>query len=163
MRPFFLMHLHNVSFHMIVWLEFFIAHGALHRFYLSFMKFSDMGLHRVFIRKTFLTNRTFMCNSLMDWADMFLQRCFPLKLFSTKIAQMAWIKDLLRSERNTYLMKIIMGWPQGDPICTLEVSGVDQIIVSSKTLRQEIYLSHCAKVQKYEQGKIGLQFFDMWC
>ena len=24
-------------------------------------------------------------------------------------------------------------------------------------------LSHCAKVQKYEQGKIGLQFFDMWC
>ena len=23
--------------------------------------------------------------------------------------------------------------------------------------------SHCAKVQKYEQGKIGLQFFDMWC
>ena len=22
---------------------------------------------------------------------------------------------------------------------------------------------HCAKVQKYEQGKIGLQFFDMWC
>ena len=22
--------------------------------------------------------------------------------------------------------------------------------------------SHCAKVQKYEQGKIGLQFFDMW-
>ena len=23
--------------------------------------------------------------------------------------------------------------------------------------------SHCAKVQKYEQSKIGLQFFDMWC
>jgi hypothetical protein len=23
--------------------------------------------------------------------------------------------------------------------------------------------SHCAKVQKYEKGKIGLQFFDMWC
>ena len=22
--------------------------------------------------------------------------------------------------------------------------------------------SHCAKVQKYEQGKIGLQFFGMW-
>ena len=22
--------------------------------------------------------------------------------------------------------------------------------------------THCAKVQKYEQGKIGLQFFDMW-
>ena len=73
MWPFFLMHLHNMSFHMIIWLEFFIAHGALHRFYLSFMKFSDMGLHRIFIWKTFLTNRTFMCNSLMDWADMFLQ------------------------------------------------------------------------------------------
>ena len=25
------------------------------------------------------------------------------------------------------------------------------------------YQTHCAKVQKYEQGKIGLQFFDMWC
>ena len=23
--------------------------------------------------------------------------------------------------------------------------------------------SHCVKVQKYEQGQIGLQFFDMWC
>ena len=23
--------------------------------------------------------------------------------------------------------------------------------------------THYAKVQKYEQGKIGLQFFDMWC
>ena len=23
--------------------------------------------------------------------------------------------------------------------------------------------THCAKVQIYEQGKIGLQFFDMWC
>ena len=28
---------------------------------------------------------------------------------------------------------------------------------------QVIFYSHCAKVQKYEQGKIGLQFFDMWC
>ena len=25
------------------------------------------------------------------------------------------------------------------------------------------YLAHYAKIQKYEQGKIGLQFFDMWC
>ena len=25
-----------------------------------------------------------------------------------------------------------------------------------------IYFAHCAKVQKYEQSKIGLQFFDMW-
>ena len=25
-----------------------------------------------------------------------------------------------------------------------------------------MYDPHCAKVQKYEQGKIGLQFFDMW-
>ena len=24
-------------------------------------------------------------------------------------------------------------------------------------------ISHYAKIQKYEQGKIGLQFFDMWC
>ena len=24
-------------------------------------------------------------------------------------------------------------------------------------------VSHYAKIQKYEQGKIGLQFFDMWC
>ena len=108
MWPFFLMHLHNVSFHMIIWLELFITQGALYRFYFPFMKFSDMGLHRIFIWKTFLTNRTFMCNSLMDWADMFFQRCFPLKLFSTKIAQMAWIKDLLRSERNT-LLNIIQG------------------------------------------------------
>ena len=23
--------------------------------------------------------------------------------------------------------------------------------------------THYAKIQKYEQGKIGLQFFDMWC
>ena len=23
--------------------------------------------------------------------------------------------------------------------------------------------THYAKVQKYEQGKIGVQFFDMWC
>ena len=26
----------------------------------------------------------------------------------------------------------------------------------------ESNLTHCWKVQKYEQGKIGLQFFDMW-
>ena len=26
-----------------------------------------------------------------------------------------------------------------------------------------LYVSHYAKIQKYEQGKIGLQFFDMWC
>ena len=25
------------------------------------------------------------------------------------------------------------------------------------------FITHCAKVQKYEQGKIGLRFFDMWC
>ena len=24
-------------------------------------------------------------------------------------------------------------------------------------------MAHYAKIQKYEQGKIGLQFFDMWC
>ena len=29
--------------------------------------------------------------------------------------------------------------------------------------RQALSLPHCAKVQKYEAGKIGLQFFDMWC
>ena len=23
--------------------------------------------------------------------------------------------------------------------------------------------THCAKVQKYEHGKISPQFFDMWC
>ena len=23
--------------------------------------------------------------------------------------------------------------------------------------------THCATVQKYEQGKIGLQFIDIWC
>ena len=27
----------------------------------------------------------------------------------------------------------------------------------------DIGKSHYAKIQKYEQGKIGLQFFDMWC
>ena len=26
-----------------------------------------------------------------------------------------------------------------------------------------INTAHYAKIQKYEQGKIGLQFFDMWC
>ena len=30
-------------------------------------------------------------------------------------------------------------------------------------IHKQMVLSHCAKVQKYEQGKIGLQFFDMWC
>ena len=30
-----------------------------------------------------------------------------------------------------------------------------------KTIKS-LVIPHCAKVQKYEQGKIGLQFFDMW-
>ena len=26
----------------------------------------------------------------------------------------------------------------------------------------KVFYSHCAKLQKYEQSNIGLQFFDMW-
>jgi len=33
---------------------------------------------------------------------------------------------------------------------------------TQKNYRKSFNQSHCAKVQKYEQGKIGLQFFDMW-
>ena len=37
-----------------------------------------------------------------------------------------------------------------------ETNGMYYLIINS-------HMTHYAKVQKYEQGKIGLQFFDMWC
>ena len=33
---------------------------------------------------------------------------------------------------------------------------------SGGTVDYHLAKPHCAKVQKYEQGKIGLQFFDIW-
>ena len=46
-----------------------------------------------------------------------------------------------------------------------EIMNINKIVeISPKTKQHHIpkYITlHCAKVQKYEQGKIGLQFFDM--
>ena len=42
------------------------------------------------------------------------------------------------------------------------VQGLESAF-GSENLQKLMYQTHCAKVQKYEQDKIGLQFFYMWC
>ena len=50
---------------------------------------------------------------------------------------------------------------QTEPDCYLYAKdGTEKKI--HKVIDYFTYPTHCAKVQKYDQGKIGLQFFDMW-